>query len=90
MMAFKQLSVESSSTADGNGNSWLDLLPRKKLFSHLRELGSSSTTNISGNIMCMINENLFVWSCNEDALLTMNLKRLCAAPDDDIFQVAGF
>ncbi len=88
-MATRQLSVESSSTVDGNGNSWLDLLPGKKLFSHLRELGSGSTTNISGNIMCTINENLFVWSREENALLTINLKRLCAAPKDNIFQVAN-
>ena len=89
-MATRQLSLESLSTVDGNGSSWLDLLPGRKLFSHLREQGSGSNANISGNIMCTINENLFVWSREENALLTVNLKRLCAAPNDDNFQVYLF
>lgn len=86
-MATFQPSIESLSTADGNESSWLDLLPGRKLFSHLREQGSGSNANISGNIMCTVCENLFVWSREENALLTVNLKRLCAAPDDDNFQV---
>ena len=88
-MATRQLSVGSSSTGDGRDGSWMDLLPGRKLFSCLREGGSGSSASSSGNIMCTINENLFVWSQVESALFTINLKRLCAAPDDDIFQVFG-
>ena len=68
--------------------SWLDLLPARKLFSRLREKpGSSSSGSFSGNTMCVIKENLFIWSKEELALLTLNLKRLCASPTEDIFQV---
>lgn len=65
--------------------SWLDSLPARRLFSHLREKGSS--VEAGGNMMCMIKENLFIWSQEELALLTVNLKRLCASPTEDIFQV---
>ena len=86
-MATLQPSLEGLSTTNGTESSWLDLLPGRKLFSHLREQGSGSNANLSGNIMCTVCENLFVWSREENALLTVNLKRLCAAPDEDNFQV---
>jgi hypothetical protein len=73
-----------SSAAGGNEESWLDSLPRRSLFAHLRDKGSRIA---GGNVMCTIKENLFVWSQEELALLTMNLKRLCASPSEDIFQV---
>ena len=74
----------SGQTANENAVPWLDSLPRKSLFSHLREKGSDAPV---GNMMCTIKENLFVWSQEELAVLTMNLKRLCASPSEDIFQV---
>lgn len=37
--------------------------------------------------MCTIKENLFIWSQEELALLTINMKRLYANPKEDIFQV---
>lgn len=86
-METRQLSIESSNTVDGCGSNWLDLLPSRKLFSHLREDGPAGTTSISGNIMCTVNENLFIWKQEKGAVLTMNLKRICAAPEDDVFQV---
>lgn len=76
--------AETSSSVDDNEVSWLDSLPTKSLFSFLREKGSCNT---GGNVMCTIKENLFVWSQEELALLTINLKRLCANPTEDIFQV---
>lgn len=84
-MASRPSSVSSS---DENGASWLDLLPKKKLFSHLREQGPGDGGECRGNIMCTIKENLFVWSQSEHAVLTMNLKRLCANEHEDIFQVS--
>lgn len=82
-MAAKLL-PQTSSSADDNEVSWLDSLPTKMLFSHLKEKGSDAT---GGNMVCTIKENLFIWSQEELALLTMNLKRICASPTEDIFQV---
>lgn len=82
-MAVRQVSTES---LNGNGAAWLDLLPTRKLFFHLREHGGSSN---GGNVVCVIRENLFVWCQAEKGLLTMNLKRLSANPNEDIFQVAS-
>ena len=77
----------TESSSDVTEASWLDSLPSKRLFSHLREKGSSGIAG--GNVMCTIKENLFVWSREELALLTVNLKRLCATPTEDIFQVCA-
>lgn len=79
-------SLSSLASTDQNGISWLDLLPKRHLFQHLRDSGPG-TGDYRGNVMCTIKENLFVWSENEHALLTLNLKRLCANPQEDIFQV---
>ena len=81
--------MEKLSFASENEPSWLDLLPSKRLFAHLREKGSTLDSGTNGNTMCMIKENLFVWSQEEKALLTVNLKRLRASPKEDTFQVTS-
>ena len=89
-MATRQLSIESSSTVNGSSSNWLNLLPSRKFFTHLREDGPGGPASVSGNIMCTVHENLFVWKHEKSAVLTMNLKRICAAPEDDVYQVNLF
>ncbi len=80
---------ESLSSVDGAESSWLDVLPSKKLFSIFRERSSGDTAE-GGNVMCMIRENLFVWSdhysCSPQ-ILTLNLKQLASFPMRDTYQV---
>ena len=68
---------------------WTELLPRSPLFECLREEGTDLVEN--GNLMCEIRGDLFVWSSAKSAVLTTNLKRLKAHPDEEqIFQVGFF
>ena len=79
---------------DENKISWLDTLPRKKLFTYLRESNgdlSGTTTADIGNMMCTVRGNLFVWNPKTCEVLTLNMKHAVAHPEDDpeydIFQV---
>ena len=65
---------------------WTELLPQNSLFEQLREEGSDVLK--SGNLVCEIRGDLFVWSAAKSALLTTNLKRLKAHPAaEQTFQV---
>ena len=74
--------------ADPELESWMEMLPGSAIFDELREEGEEPLQG--ANVMCDIRGDLFVWSQSQPALLTTNLKRLVAFPDQSpSFQVIG-
>ena len=74
-------------TADDSVESWLDALPSRELFDHLRKTCDGGSVN-----MCTIRGNLFVWNGLNDSfcdgeVLTLNLNKLFASPNSNYFQV---
>ena len=70
----------------GDQDNWTELLTTHPLFERLRDEKSEFVT--SGNIMCEIRGDLFVWSEGKRAMLTTNMKRLKAHLSDyQAFQV---
>jgi len=68
--------------------SWMELLPESAIFDELRAEGEEPLEG--ANVMCEIRGDLFVWSQSQPALLTTNLKRLVAFPNQPpSFQVIG-
>lgn len=65
---------------------WTELLPRNPLFEELRRDGGCRRPD-NASLMCEIRGDLFVWCEERKALLTTNLKRLAAHPDQQPFQV---
>lgn len=65
---------------------WTELLPASPLFEQLRRDGGCRRSD-NASLMCECRGDLFVWFEERKALLTTNLKRLMAYPDQQSFQV---
>ena len=79
--------VDGSTAYESSNNSWLELLPARELFDCLRK-GCGG-----GNVcMCTVGGNFFIWNQLSDSfcdgeVLTLNLNRVFASPESNIFQV---
>ena len=78
----------SQSFMDENEKSWVDVLPHKEVFTYLREK-SDPVASVSGNILCTLRGDLFIWCQAVCEMLTFNLMQLSAYPQKDIYQVGN-
>ena len=68
---------------NGDGDAWYECLQSNPLFEELRLAGRDAPKDI-----CEIRGDLFAWNDKDKVLLTTNLKRLMADPDQkQVYQV---